>query len=37
MDWSELASYVAAYMGVFAGGFVAGVGHAWVRRILSAV
>lgn len=37
MDWSDLASYIAAYMAVFGGGFVAGVTHAWIRRILSAV
>lgn len=37
MEWSDLSAYVAAYMGVFGGGFVAGVAHAWVRRILSAV
>lgn len=37
MDWSDLAIYIAAYMGVFGGGFLAGVAHAWVRRVLSAV
>lgn len=37
MDWSSLGSYIAAYIGVFAAGFVAGVSHAWVRRITSAI
>lgn len=37
MDWSSLGVYIAAYMTVFAAGVGAGVAHAWVRRILSAV